>query len=281
MIPGRDSLPLTKRAFAQTMPDMLTRLGREIWAYRELLWILIGRTLKIRYKRSALGFLWTLLNPLFLITVYAVFLRILRFYDGSDPLFLPRLVTGILVWQFLAMCLGDSLHAILGNVNLVTKTAFPRLILPLSMVLANLINFLLSLIVLAIYALVVRLDIGAWWGLPAIVLTQTALCLGLSLFLSALNVLFRDTEHLLGVVLLAWFFLTPVIYSAELIPVAFQRLAYLNPMTGLVTAYRCVFMSAPPPSAALLGMSAAVAWASLGLGGWFFQRMQTRLVDEL
>ena len=144
-------------------------LLREIYEYRDLLGTLVVRNLKIRYKRSVLGFFWTLLNPLFLIVIYAIFLKILEFFDPSDPLFLPMLVCGIIVWQFLAMSLGDSLYAVLGNANLVTKTSFPRMILPLSMVIANLVNFLLSLVILFVYLLFVDAPFGPIWVLPAII----------------------------------------------------------------------------------------------------------------
>jgi lipopolysaccharide transport system permease protein len=259
---------------------MLNRL-KEVARYRDLLWMLVGRTLKIRYKRSVLGFFWTRLNPLFLIVIYAVFLKILRSYDSQDPLFLPMLVTGILVWQFLSMSLGDSLYSILGNANLVTKTAFPRIILPLSMVLANLINFLLSLVILVGYTLAVGMRFSDVWALPLIILTHVALCFGLSLILSALNVFFRDTEHLLGVALLAWFFLTPVIYSFSHIPPEFQRLAFLNPMTGLMISYRHVFLSTDIMAPRLLTMSLAISWLICAAGLAFFQRCEWRLADEL
>lgn len=254
---------------------------KDIFRYRDLLWLLVSRTLKIRYKRSVLGFFWTLLNPLFLILIYAIFLKILRSYDSQDPLFLPMLVTGILVWQFLSMSLGDALHAILGNANLVVKTSFPRVILPLSMVIANLINFLLSLAILTIYALAAGMKFSAVWVLPGVVLTHFALCLGLSLILSALNVFFRDTEHLLGVGLLAWFFLTPVIYSFSRIPQRFHRLAFLNPMTGLMISYRHVFLSTDIMAPRLLTMSLAISWGICLVGWLFFHRCQWRFADEL
>jgi len=256
------------------------RLLKEIYRRRELLLILVARNLKIRYKNSALGFFWTLLVPLFLILIYSTFLRILRF-ASDDPLFLPRLVTGIIVWQFVALCLNDSLQAILGNANLVTKSAFPRIILPLAMIVANLVNFVLSSVVLVVYLVVAGADFGNFAVLPFIVLTQCALCLGLSLILSALNVFFRDTEHILGVALMAWFFLTPVIYPFELIPERFQALASLNPMVGIVSAYRGVFLSANPMTPDMLRVSFCIAWIVVLVGFVFFQKMQVRFGDEL
>ncbi|MBN1671287.1 MAG: ABC transporter permease [Kiritimatiellae bacterium] len=258
-------------------------LIKQIHRHRELLLILMLRNLKIRYKSSVLGFFWTLLSPIFLIGIYAVFLRILRF-----PIDLPILVTGIIAWQFLAMCLGDSLHAVLGNANLVRKTASPRIVFPLAMVMANVVNLLLSLVVLFAYLLVTGARIGNLAWLPLIVLTQFALCCGMSLLLSCANVFFRDTEHILSVVLLAWFFLTPVIYPIdsllkwlEKFPMTVQRLAFANPMTGIVTAYRCVFLSSDIMAPRRVTGSCLIAWLILVIGAAVFQRFQTRFADEL
>jgi ABC-2 type transport system permease protein len=258
----------------------------DIDKHRELLGILVGRNLKIRYKRSVLGFLWTLLNPLLFIIIYATFLKLLKCYEADNPFFLPGLVTGVVIWQFLAMCLGDSLYAVLGNANLVSKTSFPRIVLPLASVTADLVNLLLSLAILLVYMLILRATglvpihfhyIGL---LPVVVLTQTALCLGLSLIISCMNVFFRDTEHLLGVVMLAWFFLTPIIYTFERIPEQYQRLAFLNPMTGVVVAYRTAMMGTSIMAPRLMLISFAMAWAILLIGIVFFQRVQGRLVEE-
>jgi lipopolysaccharide transport system permease protein len=256
-------------------------LLKDVYAHRELLFILVARNMKIRYKRSVLGFFWTLLNPLFLILIYAVFLKILKFYDPNNPNFLPMLVSGIIAWQFTSMAAGDSLHAILGNANLITKTSFPRIILPLAMVIANLINFLFSVPILWIYLIVVNVPIGHTWLLPFIVLTHFALCFGLSLFLSALNVFFRDTEHLLGVGLLAWFFLSPIVYPFSQIPLEYQRLAFLNPMVGIVTLYRGVFLSTHVVAPRLMAMSLSISWVVLAAGIALFQRMQARFGDEM
>lgn len=261
-------------------------LWKEVCHRRELLWILVQRNIKIRYKNSALGFFWSLLSPLFLIVIYAIFLRILQARLGNGGVELPTLVTGIICWQFLVMCLGDSLHAIVGNANLVTKTAFPRIVLPLSMVLANLVNFLFSLVVLVIFLLVMPgVTFGAVTPLPFILLTHVALCLGLALIICCLNVYFRDTEHVLGVVTLAWFFLTPVIYPYALmcsaIPARFEWVLALNPMVGIMAAYRGVFLGAGEMGPGLLAVSFGLSWLVLLVGVMVFQRVQRDFADEL
>lgn len=259
-------------------------LAGKIWDRRELLWILVVRNLKIRYKNSALGFFWSLLTPLVMIVIYAIFARILRFNEGQ-PFYLQNLVTGIVVWQFLSMCLNDSLHAVTGSTNLVKKTSFPRIILPLSTITANLINFLLTLTVLVSYLLIAGLKPASLYFLPFVILSHAALCLGLGLMISSANVFFRDTEHIIGVSVLAWFFLTPVFYDVGLqlqfLPDGSEWLAFLNPMTGLVCAYRHIFMSMPPEGLLHVALSAAVSWIALSVGVVAFQKAQVFFADEL
>jgi ABC-type polysaccharide/polyol phosphate export permease len=200
---------------------------------------------------------------------------------------LPVLVSGIFVWHFLSTCAGDAVNCILGNANLIKKTAFPRAVLPLAMTLANLANFILSLGVMAVYLLLVRVDIGSFGWMLVALPTQFALCLGLALIISSLNVFFRDVEHLLGVVMMAWFFMTPVIYPASMVSDAFAtrplllNLYYLNPMAGLVAVYRAAWLSSPMPSAVQLMFSFGISWAFLVIGWVAFQKLQTRVGDEM
>ena len=150
----------------------------DLYRRRELVWILVQRNLKIRYKHSALGFLWSLLTPLLMILMYAVFASILKFNTGS-PDYLPFLVVGIVVWQFTAGCLNDSLSSIAGSANLVKKVAFPRVILPVSTVLANAVNFVLTFVVLLAYLLATGVaDFGAAQWLLAGFAMQLALGTG-------------------------------------------------------------------------------------------------------
>ncbi len=257
------------------------RIIHDIVSRRELLGMLAVRNLKIRYKESVLGFLWTLLGPVFMIAIYAVFLGIMKV---DIPL--PLLVTGIFVWQYLAMCLGDSANAIVGNTNLVKKAAFPRVLLPFSMVLANFVNFLLSIVIVVVYLKIMGLPFGSLAWLPLAMITQMALCTGVSLFLSSVNVYFRDVQHLMGVVTMAWFFLTPAIYPPDLVIQKFSnplihQLFYLNPMTGLLALYRTALLGEALPSVKLWGPSLLVSWLVCVVGIVVFQKLQKRFADEL
>lgn len=255
-------------------------LSATILGRRELLYMLVSRTLRIRYQGSTLGFVWTLLAPVFLIGVYWVFLSLLKFQID-----LPTLITGILAWHFLSMCMGDGLYAIVGNVSLVTKAAFPRVLLPLSMVLANLVNFLLSLAVLGVFLCFMPGPVGpVYWVLPAIV-TQLALCTGVAMMVAASNVFFRDTEHLMGIATLTWFFMSPVVYTPDLVLTRFtpavHALFFTNPMTGILCVYRHGLLGAPLPGGLLVGLSFVVAWSTFVAGITLFQATERRFGDEL
>ncbi|EKD29107.1 MAG: hypothetical protein ACD_79C00063G0005 [uncultured bacterium] len=218
-------------------------------AYRELIWNLVVRNLKIRYKNSSLGFFWTLLNPIFFIMIYYIFIRIMRFQMD-----LPGLLAGVIPWHFLTMTLGDSVDTISGNSSLITKVRFPRIILPLSTAIANLINYVLSIFVFVLLLPMLGGEISLKiFLLVPWILILFVFVMGLSLFLATCNVYFKDTPHILSVFLMAWFFLTPIIYPLSLIPEKFQAMAFLNPMTGIISLYRY-----------------SIAGHELVLNAWFF-----------
>ena len=256
---------------------------KDVVARRDLLSMLVVRNIKIRYKESALGFLWTLLGPIFLIAIYAIFMKIIMKF----PMRMTVLVSGIFVWQYLAMCLGDSSFAIIGNANLVKKACFPRILLPFSIVLANFVNFLLSLLVMGAYLLVDGPHFGGIAWLPLAMLAHLALCTGVSLALCALNVFFRDVQHLTGIFTMAWFFLTPVVYDLSMIsPYTHSHpllgtLYFLNPMAGILALYRAALLGSPLPALSLIALSVAVAGVVCVAGVAIFDKLQSRFADEL
>lgn len=258
-------------------------LVKDIFARRDLLSMLVVRNVKIRYKESALGFLWTLLGPVFLIAIYAFFMKLIMKF----PMPMTVLVSGIFVWQYLAMCLGDSSFAIIGNANLVKKACFPRVLLPLSIVLANFVNFLLSLLVMLGYLLFVGPQLGGIAWLPLAMVTHLALCTGVSLALSALNVFFRDVQHLTGIFTMAWFFLTPVVYDISMISSITDKypilgpLYFLNPMAGILALYRAALLGSPMPSLSLIGLSVGMTALVFVAGIMTFQKLQPGFADEL
>lgn len=218
--------------------------------HRELVGNLIVRELKGRYKSSILGFLWSLLVPLFMAAIYVVFLRILA--GRSVPI--EEIIIGVFAWQFTVQCVQDGMTVITSNSNLVKKVFFPRTLLPISSTLSNLINFLLTLLVQFAILIALSFMIGirlSWWALavPIVIGYQTFLNLGLAYMLSSCNVYYRDTQHLVGVLLSAWFFMSPAMYNLALVEAQasthpwIMNLYMLNPMAPVITAYRALILA--------------------------------------
>ncbi|HEY1409784.1 MAG TPA: ABC transporter permease [Promineifilum sp.] len=222
---------------------------RELKLYRNLLRNLVIRDLKARYKNSVLGILWSILNPLFLMVVFTILFSVLVNNQIRDyPIFV---LTGLIPWNFFSGSLTSGTVSIVGNSGIIKKVYFPREILPASVVLSNLVNFLFAFLVLIVflYLFGIGLTVHALW-VPAILLTQLILTLGLCLLLGSLTVFYRDVLMILEVVLLGWFFLTPVFYSLELFGEMVtvmgqtfdpaQVMRWLNPMASIIDGYRTV-----------------------------------------
>lgn len=235
---------------------------RVIFDYKELLANLVKRELKSRYKDSTLGFCWSILNPLFLALIYVIFLRLLigRGVPTED------ILVGVFAWQFTAQSISGGLTCITGNANLVKKVFFPRIVLPLSVVAGNLINYLLTLVVQLVLLSAILLWKGSMlsigvFALPMVILHQTLFILALVLLASAANVYFRDIQHLVNLFLTAWFFMTPAMYNLTFIQPFFERapwlanLYFLNPMASIITAYRALLL---PESAFLWSWGAVL-----------------------
>lgn len=228
---------------------MIARFA-ELYDYRELIRNLVIRDLKVRYKNSILGVLWSLLNPLLMTVVFTVVFT-LMIPSGSQENYPVFFMCGFLPWTFLSGSLLGGTGSIVNNAPLIKKVYFPREILPISEVLSNLINFFIALIVL--FALVLAFGIpltAAVLMLPLIILAQVMFVAGMALILTTANVFYRDTQHILEIVMQAWFFLTPIFYPIDILPeskvilgmtVDIQLwLRRLNPMASLVASYRDV-----------------------------------------
>jgi ABC-type polysaccharide/polyol phosphate export permease len=234
---------------------MVNRLV-ELYDYRELIRNLVVRDLKVRYKNSVLGILWSLLNPLLMTIVFTiVFSLMLRSDIPNYPVFF---MCAYLPWSFLSESVMGGTSSIVANAHLIKKVYFPREALPLSDVLSGLVNFLLALIVLfgMIFVFQVRLT-GSIIVLPVVIVSQVLFTLGLVFFLSTANVFYRDTQHIMQVVMQAWFFLTPIFYPIDIIPESATILGLsvnlqlwvrrLNPMASLVASYRDILFKGEVP----------------------------------
>lgn len=258
-------------------------------ATAELLAGLVARELKARYKGSVFGFLWALLVPFFMAFIYVVFLRLLAGRGVSAE----SVMVGVFAWQYTVQCVQGGMTSISGNGNLVKKVFFPRIFLPVAVTLANLANYLMSLVVLFVVLGVLGAlggaGLSAWVALlPAAILWHTVFNLGLALLLGGANAHFRDTQHLVGVLLSAWFFMSPVMYDLTFIePFAEGRpwlmpMVWLNPMTGLLTATRaCVLPGAAFPWSAWPVAGLTIPAVLLAVGARVFQRAQRHAADVL
>jgi lipopolysaccharide transport system permease protein len=246
---------------------MLNKIGdksRELIRYREMFTGLVDREVRARYRGSALGFVWSLLNPLLLMAIYSLVFSV--FMRVNVPHYALFLFTGLLPWAWFSTALSNATAAVVANGNLIKKVYFPLEILPLVNVTTNLVNYLLSLPVLAIFMAASGLPFTRYLVFfPLLVAIQFLLTLGLSLILCTLNAFFRDVEQLLQPMLMAWFYLTPIVYTQESVPAGYRFLIYLNPMAPLIKSYQDIFFSGHAPEFGTLGYAAA-----LGVGAFMF-----------
>lgn len=267
---------------------------RECFRYKDLLKQLVVRDLKVRYKNSVLGFFWSLANPMVQVATITIVIKyVLRL---EIPNYSAYLLVGYLPWIFFQMALLDSSQVVLLHRDLLRKVYFPREVLPLSVVIANLIHYVLALVVFFAYMLFyIHFLLGGTWILPTIlwlpvlVLLQTLLIVGITFFVSCLNVFYEDTKYLLQALLGVLFYLTPVMYPAEMvysrIPEAYRELAFkvymLNPMNALTEAYRKTLL--PPFAGGVRGVEvqslpldygmlavAALMCVLIAIGGYAF-----------
>ncbi len=260
-------------------------LGRhlgELLAYRELIWNLALRDLKARYKGSFLGYLWSLVNPLLMMTVFTILFKFLL--KSPIPNFPVFIIVALLPWNFCASSVTGAVTCITAQSNLVKKVYFPREAIPIALVLANLINFLLALPAMFLIMLLLNAHFQPAAALfPLIALIETIFLLGVALFLSALNVFFRDTQVITEVFLLAWFFLTPIFYRlGDIVDVQLARLVrWLNPMASLVDFYRDIFYLGGLPGWDAIVRTLVTALLVLLAGYIFFLRLSPRFGEEL
>lgn len=259
--------------------------------YRELVRNLVMRDLKARYKNSALGFLWSLINPLLMMVVFTVVFTVMM-PDNRIDRFPVFILCALLPWNWFSTSIGGGVNCIVGNAHLIKKVYFPREVLPVSVVLSNMVNFLLAMVVLFGALFVFQIRLTPWAGLlPVVIIVQALFTLGLTFALGTANVFYRDTGVIIEVVLLAWFFLTPVFYPMDILPthrvilgltLDIQRLAYiLNPMASLIATYRVILYYGAPPAFDFFIRTTVTALACLIVGYLIFARYSPVFGEEV
>ncbi len=246
----------------------MSDLCRSLYKNRELIGVLVAKQLKLRYRGSALGFLWTVLNPLLLMLVYTLIVSV-YFRVGIEhyPAFL---FAGLLPWLWFSSSLQQGVTSILDGAGLVTRSQFPAEVLPVVTLTSNAVNFLLTLPLLFLFLLAFRIKLGAALvALPVLIALEYLLSLGLVLILSALNVYFRDLQHIVLHLLNVLQFLTPVFYPPSLIPEFLRPWVFVNPLAVLISAYQDVFYFSRlphwPPLLGVLAFSCVVLWLATAM----------------
>jgi lipopolysaccharide transport system permease protein len=256
---------------------------RELWEYRELLFFLTWRDVKVRYKQAILGVLWAILVPLVTMVVFTVVFNQFLGVKSPSP-GIPYAVwsyAGLLPWNFFAAALAAASASVVANANLVTKVYFPRLVIPLSGVLAGLVDFGIAFVVLLVLMAAYR--IAPAWNivfLPVFILLAIAVALGVGLWLSALNVLYRDVGYVIPFLVQIWMFVSPVIYPTSSIKSPLARVVFaLNPMTGVVNGFRWALLGTQVPLDLYTWISIASVLVVLAGGLFYFKRMERVFAD--
>jgi lipopolysaccharide transport system permease protein len=254
---------------------------RELWAYHELMFFLIWRDVKVKYKQTALGVAWAIIVPFSQMVVFTLLfnrgLHVKSEYHVPYPLFV---FTAMLPWTYFTSCLSASSASIVGNQNLITKVFFPRLIIPLAAVVAPVIDFLLAFAVLV--GLFFYYGRAPHWHLiviPAFLGMALLTAFGVGLWLSALNVRYRDVPFVVPYLTQVWFFVTPIVYGVTALKPRTQELIALNPMAGVIDGFRWAVLGRGLPHYHVYAVSFGIALAVMLSGIWYFRRVERYFAD--
>ena len=252
---------------------------RELWAYRELLMVLTQRDIKVRYKQTVLGVIWALLQPVLTMIIFTVVFGGLAKIPSEGYPYAIFVFAALLPWTFFANAVTASSSSLINSSNMVSKVYFPRLIIPLSSIGSGLVDLVISMTVL----FVLMFWFGVGWSLnllmiPIILVSVVFTALGVGTLLSALTVAYRDFRFVVPFLVQIWMFATPVVYSVTLVPEKWQWIIFLNPMTGVIEAFRSAFLDRPFDFASI-AVSFAVSLVVFVIGIAYFERVERRFAD--
>ncbi|MDD5468537.1 MAG: ABC transporter permease [Anaerolineales bacterium] len=253
---------------------------RDLWVYRELVYFLTWRDVKVRYKQTVLGALWAILQPLLnMIVLTVIFGNLAKMATDN----IPRPIftfTALLPWGLFSKALSDAGRSMLASRAMITKVYFPRLIIPLASVMGGVVDFAIQLGILLIMMVYFKITpTSAVWTLPFFLLLALITALGFGLWLSALNVLYRDIGYIIPFLTQTWLLVTPVGYSVKAIPAQWQLVYALNPMVGVVEGFRWALLGTQNPPWAVLAVSALISLTLLISGMYYFRRMERTFAD--
>lgn len=254
---------------------------KELYQYREMVFSLVRRDLRGRYKASLLGFLWTFINPLCQILVYSfVFSMIMR--TGIEQ-FYVYLISGMIPWIFFSSAVSGGTMCIKNQSEMVKKIYFPREVLPISFVTSAFINMLFCFIMIFLVVGVSGrgFNVVALLFLPLVMIVEYVMALGFTMIVSGLTVYFRDMEHIVSVIMMAWIYLTPIMYTVEMVPEKLRGVYLINPMTPVVQAYQQILYYKQIPEMGTLGLAALFALIILVIGVIAFRKLERNFAEEM
>ena len=268
---------------------MIDRL-KDLWLHRELLWNMTVKELKVKYKRSVLGFVWSFMNPVIMLAVFSLVFTLL--VKNNMQWFSVFLMSGLLPWMFFVNSLMQSVGSIVNNPGLVKKVYFPREVLPLAAVGANIFHFLMQMLVFFVFLLILRWHFSPYLALfPLVMLVEVCFATGMALFVSAANVYLRDVQHFVELATMAWFWITPIVYPMSLLMGKFEKyvpLYLLNPMANIVLMWQYIIYNPNHygPEAAYISF-----WGVLGtsvgsvlilvIGYYFFAKTERGFAEQI
>lgn len=253
---------------------------RDLWAYRELLYFLTWRDLKVRYKQTVLGVAWAIIQPLFTMLIFTLFFGRLAGVPSDGVPYPVFVYAGLLLWTFFSNAVSQSGNSLVGNANLLTKVYFPRVIIPGAAVAAGLVDLFIAFGVLIVLMIYYHVSIG--WTilmLPPLVALTTVLALGVGMWTSALNVKYRDIRYALPFAIQLWMFVSPVIFPSSFVPQRWRWALALNPLTGIIEGFRAALFGVKPFDWIAIGISTAITFAVLLYAAYTFRRMERSFAD--
>ena len=253
---------------------------KDLWVYRELLYFLTWRDIKVRYKQTLLGASWAIIQPLFTMLLFTLFFGKLAHVPSDGVPYPIFAYAGLLPWTFFSNAVTNSGNSLVGSSNLITKVYFPRMIIPGAAVGAGLVDFAIAFIILIV--LMIYYGVALTWSivmLPVLIILLTLLAIGVGMWTSALNVKYRDIRYALPFVIQLWLFASPIIYPASLMPLKWRWVLWLNPLSGIIEGFRSSLLGTNRFDWTALGLSTVLTLAVLVYSAYTFRRMEKVFAD--
>ena len=253
---------------------------KNLYDYRELIKTSVKKDIGGKYKHSFLGVLWSFVNPLLQIAVYAIIFPLIM--RNSIENYTVFMICGLIPWTYFSTVLNRASFVMIENGNIIKKVYFPREILQLSLVTSETVNFLISCVLILAFVLITGMGISIYvLAFPIVLIAQYIMLAGLSLIFSSITVYFRDLQHFIGVILQLFFYATPIVYSVETIPEEFRWILNFNPMTYIIDGYRAIFYEKTMPDIPTLGIIIAISIGVTVIGYLLFNKLQKKFAEEL